>query len=43
VLKQEVCRVSGSLIKKIPFVLKVSKHEKPFFSNLPGKKKPPLK
>jgi hypothetical protein len=38
-LKQEVCQVSGSLIKKIPFVLKVSKREKPFFSNLPGKEK----
>ena len=38
-LKQEVCQVSGCLIKKIPFVLKVSKHEKPFFSNLPGKEK----
>jgi hypothetical protein len=39
VLKQEVCRVSGSLIKKIPFVLRVSTHEKPFFSNLTGKEK----
>ena len=43
VLKQKVCQVSGSLIKKIPFVLKVSMHEKPFFRNLPGKEKAALK